>query len=172
MAELPTGTVTLLFTDIEGSTRLLERLGDRYVAVLGDHRQLLRAAFTEFNGHEVGTDGDAFFVAFSRANEAVAAAVAAQQALSDHRWPDGTRLQVRMGIHTGEPIMVADDYAGMDVHRAARTCAAGHGGQVLLSQVSQELLGDELPTGVELRDLGEHRLKDLTDPQRLYQLDD
>jgi predicted ATPase/class 3 adenylate cyclase len=170
MAELPTGTVTLLFTDIEGSTRLLERLGDRYVAVLGDHRQLLRAAFTEFNGHEVGTDGDAFFVAFSRANEAVAAAVAAQQALSDHRWPDGTRLQVRMGIHTGEPIMVADDYAGMDVHRAARTCAAGHGGQVLLSQVSQELLGDELPTGVELRDLGEHRLKDLTDPQRLYQL--
>ena len=170
MTELPTGTVTLLFTDIEGSTRLLERLGDRYVEVLGDHRRLLRAAFTEFNGHEVGTDGDAFFVAFSRANDAVAAAVAAQRALSDHRWPDGTRLQVRMGIHTGQPIVVADDYAGMDVHRAARTCAAGHGGQVLVSQVSQALLDHELPTGVELRDLGEHRLKDLTDPQRLYQL--
>jgi predicted ATPase/class 3 adenylate cyclase len=170
VAELPTGTVTLLFTDIEGSTRLLERLGDRYVEVLGDHRRLLRDAFAQFNGHEVSTDGDAFFVAFSRANDAVAAAVAAQRAIGGNRWPDGTRLQVRMGIHTGQPIVVADDYAGMDVHRAARTCAAGHGGQVVVSQVTQGLLRQDLPSGVELRDLGEHRLKDLTHPQRLYQL--
>jgi predicted ATPase/class 3 adenylate cyclase len=170
MAELPTGTVTLLFTDIEGSTRLLERLGDRYVEVLGDHRCLLRTAFAESDGHEVGADGDAFFVAFSRARDAVAAAVAAQRALSEYRWPDDTRVQVRIGIHTGEPIKVADGYVGMDVHRAARISAAGHGGQVLVSQATQELLSQDLPSGVALRDLGEHRLKDLTHPQRLYQL--
>jgi class 3 adenylate cyclase len=154
MAELPTGTVTLLFTDIEGSTRLLERLGDRYVEVLGDHRRLLRAAFAEFNGYEVGTEGDAFFVAFSSASDAVAAAVAAQRALKDHRWPDGARLQVRMGIHSGEPIIVADGYVGMDVHRAARISAAGHGGQVLVSQVTKELLARDLPSGSTCAILG------------------
>jgi predicted ATPase/class 3 adenylate cyclase len=170
MAQLPSGTVTLLFTDIEGSTRLLERLGDRYLEVLGEHRRLLRAAFAKFAGHEVGTEGDAFFVAFAKASDAVAAAVAGQRALAKHSWPDGVVLQVRMGIHTGEPITDAGDYAGLDVHRAARICAAGHGGQVLCSQATRELLGAALPARVGLRDLGEHRLKDLSGSQRLFQL--
>jgi predicted ATPase/class 3 adenylate cyclase len=170
MAELPTGTVTLLFSDIEGSTRLLERLGDRYVEVLGEHRRLLRAAFARFNGREVGTEGDAFFIAFDKASEAVAAAVAAQSALAAHPWPDGAVMRVRMGIHTGEPIVVGQDYAGLDVHRAARICSAAYGGQVLLSQPTRVLLGNDLPSAVELRDLGEHRLKDLPGAQRLFQL--
>jgi class 3 adenylate cyclase len=119
MIELPTGTVTLLFTDIEGSTRLLERLGDRYVQVLAVHQELLRAAFGQYHGHEVGTEGDGFFVAFAKASDAVAAAVAAQRALAAQPWPDGVALRIRMGIHTGAPIVVAQDYAGLDVHRAA-----------------------------------------------------
>jgi class 3 adenylate cyclase len=160
MAALPTGTVTLLFTDIEGSTRLLERLGDRYVEVLAEHRRLLRAASVRFDGQEVDTEGDALFVAFATASQAVAAAVAGQQALAAHSWPDGVALQVRMGIHTGEPTLVGHDYAGLDVHRAARISSAAHGGQVLLSQTTRALLGSELPSGVGLRDLGEHRLKD------------
>jgi len=170
MAELPIGTVTLLFTDIEGSTRLLERLGDRYLEVLGEHRRLLRAAFARFDGREVGTEGDSFFVAFARASDAVAAAAQGQRALAVHRWPDRVVLRVRMGIHTGEPSVNADGYGGLAVHRAARICAAGHGGQVLCSQATRELLGAELPAGVGLRDLGEHRLKDLSHPQRLWQL--
>ena len=170
MAELPSGTVTLLFTDMEGSTRLLERLGDRYREVLGEHRRLLRAAFGQFEGREVGSEGDSFFVAFARASDAVAAAAQAQRALAGHRWPDGVALRVRMGIHTGEPTVDGGDYVGLVVHRAARICAAGHGGQVLCSQATRELLGAELPAGVGLRELGEHRLKDLTQPQRLWQL--
>jgi class 3 adenylate cyclase len=170
MTEIPTGTVTLLFTDIEGSTRLLQRLGDRYVEVLAEHRRLLRAAFAQFQGREVDTEGDAFFVAFAKASHAVAAAVAGQRALAGHPWPDGKTVRVRMGIHTGEPTMVAQDYAGLDVHRAARICSAAHGEQVLLSESTRALLGEDLPSEVGLRDLGEHRLKDLTDPQRLYQL--
>jgi class 3 adenylate cyclase len=168
--ELPTGTVTLLFTDIEGSTQLLEWLGERYVEVLGEHRALLRAAFAAFEGHVVGVEGDAFFVAFAKARDAVAAAVAGQRALAGHGWPEGAVPRVRMGIHTGEPIVVAGDYAGLDVHRAARICSAGHGQQILLSQTSRELLGEGPPSGVGLRDLGEHQLKDFPRPQRLYQL--
>jgi predicted ATPase/class 3 adenylate cyclase len=170
MAELPTGTVTLLFSDIEGSTRLVERLGERYVDVLAEHRQLLRAAFTEFNGYEVDAQGDACFAAFGKASEAVAAAVAGQRALAAHSWPDDAVVRVRMGIHTGEPIVVGQGYAGLDVHRAARLCSAAHGGQVLLSKPTRELLGGDLPSGVGLRDLGEHGLKDLPRPQRLVQL--
>jgi predicted ATPase/class 3 adenylate cyclase len=170
MVDLPTGTVTLLFTDIEGSTRLLERLGDRYVQILAAHQELLRAAFDEHHGREVGTEGDAFFVAFAKASDAVAAVVAAQRALAGHSWPDGVVLGVRMGLHTGEPVIVGRDYAGLDVHRAARISSAGHGGQTLFSQPTRELLGHDLPAGVGLRDLGEHRLRDLTDPQRLFQL--
>jgi predicted ATPase/class 3 adenylate cyclase len=170
MAKLPTGTVTLLFTDIEGSTQLLERLGDHYVEILATHRRLLRAAFAQFRGREVGTEGDAFFVAFAKACDAVAAAVAGQRALAHQPWPDGATLRVRMGIHTGEPMVVANDYIGLDVHLAARICSAGHGGQVLLSQIARELLGNDLPHGVGLQDLGEHRLKDLRHPQRLVQL--
>jgi predicted ATPase/class 3 adenylate cyclase len=170
MTEIPTGTVTLLFTDIEGSTWLLQRLGDRYVEMLAEHQRLLRAAFARFQGREVNTEGDAFFVAFAKASQAVAAAVAGQRALAGHPWPDGKSVRVRMGIHTGEPALVAQDYAGLDVHRAARICSAAHGEQVLLSESTRALLGEDLPSRVGLRDLGEHRLKDLTDPQRLYQL--
>ncbi|MGH3033658.1 MAG: ATP-binding protein [Gaiellaceae bacterium] len=170
MSELPRGTVTLLFTDIEGSTRLLERLGDRYAETLADHRRLLRAAFEEGGGREVDTEGDAFFVAFARAKDAVAAAVAAQRALASHPWSDAQEVRVRMGIHTGEPTVTAEGYVGGDVHRGARICSAGHGGQVLVSQTTRDLLGDESPEGTALRDLGDHRLKDLTKPQRLFQL--
>ena len=129
MPSLPTGTVTFLFTDIEGSTTLLQRLGDRrYGEVLEEHQRLLRDAFAKGNGQEIDTQGDAFLVAFSRARDAVATAVVAQQALIKHPWPDGASLQVRMGLHTGEPISNTDRYVGLDVHRAARICAAGHGG--------------------------------------------
>jgi len=159
---LPTGTVTFLFTDIEGSTRLLHELGDRYAEVLADHRRTLREAIAANAGVEVDTQGDAFFVAFSRASDAVEAAAQAQRSL------DAGLVRVRMGIHTGEPSVTDEGYVGMDVHRGARVMAAGHGGQVLLSQTTRELLDD----GFELRDLGEHRLKDLSAPQRLFQLGD
>ena len=162
MAELPTGTVTFLFTDIEGSTKLLHELGDRYADVLAEHRRILRDAFTANNGVEVDTQGDAFFVAFARATDAAAAAAEAQGGLADGR------VRVRMGIHTGEPIRTDEGYAGMDVHRAARIAAVGHGGQVLVSQTSRDLLDGQ----IELRDLGAHRLKDLTQAQRIYQLGD
>ncbi|OGG56550.1 MAG: hypothetical protein A3F84_22560, partial [Candidatus Handelsmanbacteria bacterium RIFCSPLOWO2_12_FULL_64_10] len=170
MAELPTGTVTFLFTDIEGSTQLLQDLGDRYAAVLAEYRRLLRAAFRVRNGHEVDTQGDAFFVAFSRAADAVDAAVVAQRALTAQAWPEGTAVQMRAGLHTGEPTLTAGGYVGLDVHRAARLCAAGHGGQVLLSQTTCALVGHALPEGMSLRDLGEHRFKDLQRPERIFQL--
>jgi class 3 adenylate cyclase len=133
MAELPSGTVTFLFSDVEGSTRLLARLRGRYAEVLGEHQRLLRAAFDEHDGREVHTEGDGFFVAFARASDAIAAAVSAQRALASQRWPEGVDVRVRMGVHTGEAEVRQDDYVGLDVHRAARICAAGHGGQVLIS---------------------------------------
>src|SRR5438876_5173678 len=170
MRELPTGTVTLLFTDIEGSTRLLQQVGHRYDGILTECRQLLRAAFHRWNGYEVDTQGDAFFVAFARATDAVCAAVEMQRALAAHPWPDGATVHVRMGLHTGEPQRSAEGYVGLDVHRAARLMSAGHGGQVLLSQTTRDLVEHDLPDGVSLRDLGEHRLKDLGRPQRLFQL--
>jgi predicted ATPase/class 3 adenylate cyclase len=170
MAELPSGTVTFLFTDVEGSTRLLARLRGRYAEVLGEHQRLLRAAFDEHDGREVHTEGDGFFVAFARASDAIAAAVSAQRALASQRWPEGVDVRVRMGVHTGEAEVRQDDYVGLDVHRAARICAAGHGGQVLISSSTRELVADELPPDVALRDLGEHRLKDLELPEHLFQL--
>ncbi len=171
MPSLPTGTVTFLFTDIEGSTTLLQRLGDRqYAEVLAEHRRLLRAAFEEGNGREVDTQGDAFLVAFSRARDAVGAAVAAQRALTKHAWPDGASLLVRMGLHTGEPVTETGGYVGLDVHRAARICSAGHGRQILLSHAVSVLAARDLPPGVTLRDLGTHRLKDLREPERLFQV--
>ena len=170
MGALPTGTVTFLFTDVEGSTTLLQRLGDRrYAEVLAEHQRVLRNAFAKGNGHEVDTQGDAFLVAFSRARDAVATAVAAQQAVMKHPWPDGAPLKVRMGLHTGEPITNRDQYVGLDVHRAARICAAGHAGQILLSQAAEDLVAPDLPLGVTLRDLGAHRLKDLKAPEHLFQ---
>jgi predicted ATPase/class 3 adenylate cyclase len=164
MAALPTGTVTFLFTDIEGSTRLLEQLGDSYAEALAGHRRVLRSAFADYGGAEVDTQGDAFFIAFARASDAVAAAAAAQRALSSGP------IQVRMGIHTGEPLRTDDGYVGMDIHRGARIAASGHGGQVLISQTARELVQDDLPEEFALRDLGEHRLKDLSRPQRIFQL--
>jgi predicted ATPase len=153
------------------STRLLGELGpDHYAEALADHRQLLRAAFEQHDGLEVDTQGDSFFVVFRTAKDAVAAAVAAQRSVAAELWPAGGRLPVRMGLHTGEPVLTATGYVGLDVHRAARICSAGHGGQVLVSQTTRELIGHDLPDGVELRDLGEHRLKDLSTPHRLYQV--
>jgi predicted ATPase/class 3 adenylate cyclase/DNA-binding XRE family transcriptional regulator len=167
---LPEGTVTFLFTDIEGSTHLLQRLGDAYAVALGEHQALLRVAFAAHAGREVDTQGDAFFVAFASAPEAVAAAVAATRALAAHSWPDGGVLHARMGLHTGTPQVVGDHYVGLDVHRAARIAAAGHGGQILLSQTTRALVAHTLPAGVTLRDLGAHRLKDLQHPEPLTQL--
>jgi predicted ATPase len=162
MTELPTGTVTFLFTDIEGSTRLLDELGDQYAELLAEHHRLMRGAFKPHGGVEVDTQGDAFFVAFERASDAVAAAKAAQEALTP------TGLRVRMGIHTGQPLVTETGYVGMDVHRAARIMSAGHGGQVLVSDQTHSLLDGE----PRLTDVGAHRLKDLTEPQRLWMLGD
>ena len=159
MPELPSGTVTFLFSDVEGSTALLSRLGsEAYAAAIEEHRALLRRAFAAQDGVEIDTQGDSFFVAFSRARDAVATAREVQSALTGE-------IRVRMGVHTGEPLLTRTGYAGMDVHRAARIAAAGHGGQVLLSQATRDLIDDD-----DVTDLGEHRLKDLTRPERLYQL--
>lgn len=164
------GTVTFLFTDIEGSTRLLDKLRGEYASVLADQRDILRAAFQKWNGREVDTQGDAFFVSFARALDAVHCAADAQRALAAHTWTQGERVQVRMGLHTGEPLVASTGYVGMDVHRAARIGDAGHGGQVLLSQTTRELVIHELPQGLGIRELGEHRLKDLKYPTAIYQL--
>jgi len=168
--DLPEGTVTFLFTDIEGSTRLLEQLRESYATLLADQRRLLRQAFATWQGREVDTQGDAFFVAFSRATQAACAAAQAQRALAEHAWPEGVRVRVRMGIHTGEPWSGEEGYVGMDVHRAARIAHTGHGGQVLLSETTTALVQDELPDGVSLLDLGRHLLKDIHRPERICQL--
>jgi predicted ATPase/class 3 adenylate cyclase len=158
---LPTGELTLLLTDIDGSTRLLHELGDRFAGVLAEHRRALRAAFDHHGGVEVDTQGDAFFVVFEAPDAAVAAAVAAQRALA------GGPVRVRMGLHTGRPQRTAEGYVGMDLHRAARIAAAGHGGQVLLSRAT----ADAVRSRFELRDLGEHRLKDLPGPEWIFQVE-
>jgi predicted ATPase/class 3 adenylate cyclase len=168
---LPAGTVTLLFSDIEGSTRLLECLGERYADVLDEHRRIVRDAVVRNGGEEVRTEGDAFFVAFDRAGDALRAAVAAQLGLSAFAWPAGAAVRVRMGLHTGEPRLVGGDYVGMDVHCAARICSAAHGAQVVVSEATQRLLAGQSVEGVVLRDLGDHRLKDLRSPLRLYQVE-
>jgi predicted ATPase/class 3 adenylate cyclase len=170
MPELPTGTVTFLFSDIEGSTKLLQRLGDGYVAVLADHQRLLRQAWVDHDGVEIGTEGDSFFVAFPSALAAVGAAAQATQALAAHPWPEGGEVRVRMGLHTGTPLLTAAGYVGLDVHRAARIAAAGHGGQILLSEATRALSEHELPAGTMLRDVGTQRLKDLQRPEHLFQL--
>ncbi len=169
-SELHGGTVTFLFTDIEGSTRLLKQLGDRYSTVLADQRRILRAAAEERQGREIDNQGDSFFFAFARANAALGAAVAAQRALAAHEWPEGAQVRVRMGLHTGEPLVEEQGYVGLGVHRAARIGAAAHGGQVLLSNATRELVADEVG-GVSVRELGTYRLKDIDRPEVLYQLD-
>ena len=168
MPPLPTGAVTFLFTDIEGSTRLVKQLRDRYADVLADHQRLLRDAFEAHRGHEVDTQGDSFFVAFASARDALLAAVAGQRALRAHPWPAEVEIKVRMGLHTGQAIAAGGRYTGLAVHRAARIGAAGHGGQILVSQATQTLLEDEEEDlQVHLVDLGEQRLKDLDRPVRL-----
>jgi predicted ATPase len=168
MSELPTGIVTVLFSDIQGSTRMLQQLGDRYGELLEEHQRLLRAAFSSHNGHEVGTQGDAFFVAFGSAHDAIEAAVEAQRALGGAVWGQGEAISVRMGIHTGTPTAVSGDYWGLDVHRAARICSAAHGGQILVSAQTRAEAAAETATG--FWDLGMHRLKDLTEPEHLFQV--
>jgi len=170
VAELPTGTVTLLFSDVDGSTELVKRLGEHYGDVLAEHRRLLRAAFAESRGIEIDTQGDAFFVAFGSARDAVAAAVAAQRALATHSWRDGVEVRVRMGLHTCEAHRSEESYVGVGVHRAARICTIAHGGQVLLSRSTAGIVDDEEIPGVAVRDLGENRLKDIDRPERIFEL--
>jgi predicted ATPase/class 3 adenylate cyclase len=168
--DLPTGTVTFLFTDIEGSTRLLQALGRDYPDVLQRHTQILRQALADHQGVEFGTEGDAVFAVFETAGRAVEAAVVAQRNIAGEPWPTGRRVAVRMGLHAGEGSVGSDGYVGLDVHRAARVANAAHGGQVLISDATRALVEDALPDGVALRDLGVHRLKDIERPEHLYQL--
>jgi class 3 adenylate cyclase len=170
MASLPVGTVTFLFSDIEGSTRLLKRLGDAYGELVAQHRQVIRESAAEAGGTEIDVQGDAFFLSFSRARDAVAGALAAQRRSAAARWPGDVEVRVRMGLHTGEPILGEEGYLGLDVVRGARIAAAAHGGQVLISESTRALLPSELPDGAEILDLGEHSLKDFDRPERLFQL--
>lgn len=167
---LPTGTVTFLFTDIEASTRLLNEVGGEYATILTDYRRLVRCALAAKRGQEIETQGDALFFVIPRAIDALEATLAAQRAIHAHSWTAGITLSVRMGLHTGEPIASDVGYVGIDLHRVARICNAAHGGQILLSQATCELVARDLPKGVSLLDLGEWRLKDLSRPERLYQL--
>lgn len=169
VSALPSGTVTFLFTDIEGSTELLRKLGDQYGSVLGEERRILRDALGAAGGREIDTQGDAFFFSFTRARDAVTGAVGAQRALAEYEWPEGVQVKVRMGLHTGEPAVGDEGYVGLDVVRAARICSAGHGGQILISETTRALLGADLPDGVTLRDLGGQELKDIGQ-ERIFQL--
>jgi class 3 adenylate cyclase/CheY-like chemotaxis protein len=166
MRKLPTGTVTFLFTDLEGSTSIAHRLGDQWHSVLMAHRDLVRSAVAETGGSEIDVRGDEFFVAFEDAAAAAGAAIAAQRALSAHPWPESAELRARMGMHTGVAIFEDQDYLGVDVHRAARICFAGHGGQILASEATHALLPDDF----ERRDLGTYRLRGLPDPERIFQV--
>ncbi|MDQ3345164.1 MAG: adenylate/guanylate cyclase domain-containing protein [Chloroflexota bacterium] len=170
MPELLTGTVTFLFSDIEGSTRLLRSQGDRWPSILARHQELLRAAFVVQGGVEIGTEGDSFFVVFPTAPGGVAAAVAAQRALDAEAWPTDVAVRVRMGLHTGEASLGTDGYVGLHVHRASRIANLAHGGQVLLSDTTRALVVRGLPEEIELRDLGQHRLRDIEHPEHLWQL--
>jgi class 3 adenylate cyclase/streptogramin lyase len=172
VTDVTSATATFLFTDIEGSTQLLKAHRSDYASILADHHRLLREAFEAHGGREVDNQGDSFFVAFPRARDAVLAAATAQRDIAEHSWPGDATVRVRMGIHTGEADLAADRYVGMSVHRAARISSVGHGGQVLVSPTTAGLLEDEAEIpGVAIRDLGEHRLKDIVRPVRLYQLD-
>jgi predicted ATPase/class 3 adenylate cyclase/tRNA A-37 threonylcarbamoyl transferase component Bud32 len=170
-SRFPEVMVTFLFTDIEGATDLLKQLGEGYAKLLADHRTILREVFRKSKGREIDTQGDAVFYAFPRATDAVSAAVEVQRVFAAHAWPDEIDVRIRVGIHTGEPHDVdKEGCVGADVHRAAHIANIGHGGQVLLSEITAPLVKDELPDGVELHDLGDHRLKDLRHPERVFQL--
>jgi class 3 adenylate cyclase len=167
---LPSGTVTFAFTDIEGSTALLKALGERYGDLLGDHRRIIREQFGAANGIEIDTQGDAFFYAFPRARDAVLAAVEVQRAHADADWPEGAPVRVRIGLHTGEPVVGEEGYLGLDVVRAARICTAAQGGDVLLSETTRALAGSALPDGVSIFPRGERQLKGIDEPERIYEL--
>jgi DNA-binding NarL/FixJ family response regulator/class 3 adenylate cyclase len=170
MAELPSGTVTFLFTDVEGSTALVGELGDEYGQVLAEHRRLLREATAASNGHEIDARADEFFAVFQRTRDAVEAALRAQREFGAYAWPPRGTVRIRAGIHTGEPAVGESGYEGLDVHRVARICAAGHGGQVLVSQTTRNLLEAGQVLEAEFQDLGEHELRGLPRPERLFQL--
>jgi DNA-binding NarL/FixJ family response regulator/class 3 adenylate cyclase len=170
VAELPTGTVTFLFTDVEGSTRLVDRLGDAYGDVMADHRRLLRESVAAAGGHEIDARADEFFAVFQLTRDAVRAALDIQRGFAAHDWPADGVVRVRVGIHTGEPILGESGYEGLDVHRVARLCSAGHGGQVLLSQTTRNLLEAGQVPEAEFQDLGEHELRGLPRPERIFQL--
>ena len=165
--ELPSGTVTFLFTDIEGSTALVERLGHRYASVLAEHRRIVSDAVRRHGGQELDVHGDEISIVFRRAGDAIAAAVEAQRLLARHPWSEGAAIRVRMGVHTGEPDLAEGSYYGIDVHRVARISAAGHGGQVLASTRTREAAED---AGVEFLDLGEFALRGLPQPERIFQV--
>jgi class 3 adenylate cyclase len=169
-SSLPRGTVTFLFTDIEGSTDLVRQLGDRYGDLRAEHSRLFEEIVPGHGGHIIDTQGDAFFAVFERAADAVAASIAAQRALAGREWPEGAELRVRMGLHTAEPHLHESGYVGVGVHRAARICAAAHGGQILLSNATAGIVEDNELADVQLRDLGEFSLKDLSRPQRLVEV--
>ena len=171
MANLPHGTVTFAFTDIEGSTALLKRLGDGYGEVLSAHRRLVREAFTEHDGVEIDTQGDAFFFAFPRARDAVAAAARVQRDHVAYEWPHDTTVRVRIGLHTGEPTIGEEGYLGLDVVRAARLSGVAEGGHVLLSETTRALIGSKLPEGVSVYPVGERHLKDIDEPERVFELE-
>jgi class 3 adenylate cyclase len=171
MPELPRGTVTFVFTDIEGSTALLKKLGDGYRDVLARHRQIVRDAVSAADGVEIDTQGDAFFFVFARARDAVAAAVEVQRAHAAAEWPDGATVRVRIGLHTGEPAVHEEGYLGLDVVRAARICTVGKGGHILLSETTRALVGSALPAGVSVFPLGERHLRGLDEPERVYELE-
>jgi class 3 adenylate cyclase len=168
---LPVGTVTFAFTDIEGSTALLKKLGDGFGDVLAAHRRLVRDVFTAHEGVEIDTQGDAFFFAFTRARDAVAASAEVQRAHVTNTWPHEGEVRMRVGLHTGEPTLSEEGYLGLDVVRAARLCGICQGGQVLLSETTRALVGSTLPAGVSVYPLGERSLKDIDEPERVYELE-
>lgn len=168
MPRLPRGTVSLLFTDVEGSTQLQRRLGERYREVVAEHRRLLEEAIKAHGGRVVDRQTESFFAVFPRMRDAVAAAAAAQRAIAGHRWPEGVAVKVRMGLHAGEPELDGNRYVGLAVSRAARICSAGHGGQVLLSSAARALLTDD--DQAKLRNLGSHSLKDFPAPEPISAL--
>jgi class 3 adenylate cyclase len=168
--ELPSGTVTFVFTDIEDSTEHLKRLGDAYTEVLSAHRRIVRDTFGARDGVEIDTQGDAFFYVFRRARDAVTAAVDAQRQHASAQWPGDEAIRVRMGLHTGEPAVHEEGYVGLDVVRAARICTLGRGGQILLSETTRALLGSGLPDGVSVFPLGQRQLRGIDEPERVFEI--
>ena len=171
MPNLPSGTVTFVFSDIEGSTTLLKRLGDAgYAGMLSTHRRIVRETFGAHHGQEIDTQGDAFFYSFPRARDAVAAAVEVQRAHEHEAWPEGVSVRMRLGLHTGEPAVGDEGYTGLDVVRASRIAAVGRGGQVLLSETTSAIVAGDLPNGVRMRSVGDQVLRDIERPEPLHEL--